>query len=92
MIKLDFFLKQVCCQRDLLFGGLKEHGNLSFDVGLSEDSFHFRPVFRFLTQHALDQVSQLGIIFAGHLWQLTRNEMCEPFTSNQIIVNQCCCK
>lgn len=62
----------VCCQRHLLFSCFKEHGDLSFDVGLPEDKFDIRPVFRSLTQHALDQFSQLGIIFIGHLWQLVR--------------------
>lgn len=49
--------KGVCCQYHLLFSGLKEHGNLPFDVGLPEDKFDIRPVFRSLTQHAFDQFS-----------------------------------
>lgn len=64
--------KAVCCQCHLLFSCLKEHGDLSFDVGLPEDKFDIRSVFRSLTQHALDQLSQLGIIPTGHLWQLMR--------------------
>lgn len=64
--------KAACCQCHILFSGLKEHGNLSFDVRLPEDKFDIRPVFGSLTQHALDQFSQLGIVPTGHLWQLVR--------------------
>lgn len=64
--------KPVCSLCHLLFSGLKEHGNLSFDVGLPEDKFDIRSVFRSLAQHALDQFSQLWIILTGHLWQLMR--------------------
>lgn len=60
------------CQCHLLFSGLEEHSNLSFDVRLPEDEFDIRPDFRFFRQHALDQFSQLGIILTGHLWQLMR--------------------
>lgn len=65
--------RAVCWQCHLLFSCLKEHGDLSFDVGLPQDKFDIRSVFGSLTQHALDQLSQLGIIPAGHLWQLMRN-------------------
>lgn len=43
---------------------------MSFYVGLAEDEFDIRPVFRSLRQHALDQISKLWIIPTGHLWQL----------------------
>lgn len=71
-LKIEQNSSGVCCLCHLLFSGVEKHGNLSLDVGLPEDEFDIRPVFRFLTQHIFNQLSQLGVIPTGHLWQLMR--------------------
>lgn len=56
--------------KHILFCGLQEHGDLVFNVRLSEDVFDVRPVLWFLTQHPLYQFSQLGVVLTRHLGQL----------------------